>query len=221
MDNELKPTSNTTRLSKALLTPQVGLATLTVAAILLTVWSYSYFGKYRPFADLIDQSTNSPLAQIGLQMDDAVISVRGQGRLRLRVAARQITVSRDRRSITVDGLHDGILYDNRERPEVQFDAGRMVYDTPTGDMASTADTNLVLTGGITASTVANDGFRLAAAQATWNSVTGIVQSLDSVNITFAHASGTAVADGVRYDTRTRNLSVARMHGTLRIAKLVQ
>jgi hypothetical protein len=213
--------TRTARATRALLTPQAGLALVTVGAVVLTVWSYGYFGKYRPFADLIDQSTTSPLTQIGLQMEDAVISVRGKGHLRLRVNAREITVSRDRRSITVDGLRDGLLYNSQEQPAVKVAADRMVYQTPTGDMASTTDTDLALTGGIEATTVAPGGPRLAASTAVWNSVTGIVQSSAPVTITFAHDSGTAVADGLRFDTRTHNLYVARMRGTLRIAKLVQ
>jgi hypothetical protein len=197
------------------------LIALTVAALAVTVWSYQYFGKYQPFASLMNQQNGSPFSQIGLTIDNASIVVRSGGKRRFQVAAREVTYSRDHRIITVDTLRNGLLYDANERPQVKFDAGRIVYETPSGDISTTAGAYVQLTGGIDATTYTPNGPRLRADQLSWNAVKSQVVVPGQVDITFARRSGDAVASDVIYDTQTHNLTVQHVHGTFHASKLVQ
>jgi hypothetical protein len=47
---------------------QSSLIALSVVLVGVTFVAYRYFGRYQPFADLINQSTTSSLGQIQLQV---------------------------------------------------------------------------------------------------------------------------------------------------------
>lgn len=202
-------------------TPLNGLILLTVAAIAVTVWSYHYFGKYRPFASILDQESNPAFAQIGMTVNDAQIQVRAGGKRKFRVSARRVSYSRDHRVIVLDGLSNGVLYDNHEQPRMKFDAGQVIYRTPVGEVSTAEGATVHLIGGVDATTYASGGTRISTDQIFWDSNQSYVEAPDSVNIVFPHRSGLATATDVVYYSRTRNLHVKHVHGTFAASKLVQ
>jgi len=101
-----------------------------IAFVGLTAWSLRYFAHYQPLTALGQSYARPDLGQIGLEADDVLVVAHEGGRRRWRVSARTLTLSRDRRTVSVDGIRQGILYDTGGRPEVSLTAGRAVYQTP-------------------------------------------------------------------------------------------
>lgn len=200
--------------------PVNALVLLIVLAVALTTYLYRYYGRYQPFADLVSQSV-AQSSDIGIEINDASIVVRSHGHSRLHVSAGKIEFSRDRRTITIDNLHDGVLYDNAGRPAVRVAAGEVVYTTPTADLSDTTDSSLRLTGGVTASTVHSGGPTISTDDVVWNAYRKTVTTARPVRITFPHESGKATANGVVYYVDSHNLTTGPIQGTFHIAKLVQ
>ena len=193
---------------------------LTVAVIAATVWSYRYFGKYSPFASFLSPDDQS-LSQIGLSMQNARFSVRSGGHRRLKASALTVNFSRDRRTIFVDGIHDGVLYDQNERPQVKFDAGYMQYATPSGEISTTVGATVQLSQGVHASMLKPRGLLISTDEFSWNAGTGEVHAPGHVTISFPGGSGVADAYDVVYNTHSHNIDTRRVHGTFRASKLVQ
>ena len=193
---------------------------LTVAVIAATVWSYRYFGKYSPFASLLNRQ-DDVLSQISLTIDNAHISVRSGGHPRMRADAREVTFSRDRRTVFVNGIRNGVLFDQEAKPQIHFDAGQMVYDTPSGEISTTVGATVQLSQGIHAAIVRPVGPRISTDELTWNATTGEVHAPGDVQIDFPKSSGTAVAHDVVYNAHSHDLATRHVHGTFRASKLVQ
>ena len=193
---------------------------LTVAVIAATVWSYRYFGKYSPFASLLNRQ-DDVLSQISLTIDNARISVRSGGQPRLKATAREVTFSRDRRTVFVNGIHDGVLFDQQAKPQVHFDAGQMVYNTPSGEISTTVGATVQLSRRIHASIVRPVGPNISTDELTWNATTGEVHAQGDVQIDFPKGSGIAVARDVVYNAHSHDMAARHVHGTFRASKLVQ
>lgn len=132
---------------------------LGAAFVAVSAWSLRYFGRYQPFADLTNGQMNAFSAP-GLEVSDAMITGRQGGKRRWRVAARQITVSRDRRAITVSGITDARLFDAQERPLLSAQAGQASYEAPLFGLIFGASNVLRLTGGIHARALRPAGLTL-------------------------------------------------------------
>ena len=132
---------------------------LGAAFVAVSAWSLRYFGRYQPFADLSNGQMNAFNAP-GLEVSDAVVTGRQDGKRRWQVAARQITVSRDRRTVTVNGITDARLFDAQERPLLSAQAGQASYETPLFGLIAGASSILHLAGGIHARALRPAGLTL-------------------------------------------------------------
>ncbi len=126
------------------------LSLLGIAFVGLTAWSLRYFSRYQPLTAFGQDYDQPGLGQIGMKAGDVLVVAHEQGRRRWRVSARTLTLSRDRRSVSVDGIRQGILYDTGGKPEVSLDAGHAFYQTPFGQIGTVAAGALRVDGGVRA-----------------------------------------------------------------------
>ncbi len=121
-----------------------------VAFVGLTAWSLRYFSRYQPLTAFGQSYAQPGLGQIGLEAHDVLVVAHEGGRRRWRVSARTLTFSRDRRTVSVDGIRQGLLYDAGGKPEVSLAAGRAVYQTPFGQIGMATAGTLRVEGGVRA-----------------------------------------------------------------------
>ena len=112
--------------------PRILLICAGIVLTFLAAWSLRYFSGVEPLMALSKNYTKPGLGQIGLQAGVALVIGHERGHRLWRMSARTMTFSRDRRSLTVDGIRQGILYDSHERPLVSLTAGHAVWQTPFG-----------------------------------------------------------------------------------------
>jgi len=108
-----------------------------IAFVALTAWSLRYFSHYQPLTSLSQGYLQPGLGQIGLEASDVLVVAHEDGRQRWRVAAKTLTFSRDRRTVSVEGIRQGLLYDLRGKPEASLRAGHAVYQTMFGTIGTT------------------------------------------------------------------------------------
>lgn len=198
---------------------QTRLLLLAIAVAGVTVWSYKWLGRYQPFADLMHPQTN-PMGQLELQVSDAAVTGRSGGKVRWRVKARTISVSRDQFTVTADGVHDGFFYDENERPIVRMSAPHASYQSP-GGLLGTASTSLLhLSGGVQARILRTGGPDFRTQELVWDERNHLVQSPGQATAVFPNGAGSATGSDIRFDTSTLDLSLRRLHGTFRIGRLV-
>lgn len=121
-----------------------------IAFVGLTAWSLRYFSSYRPLASFSSGYLQTGLGQIGLQAHDVVVVAHAGGRRRWRVSAQTITFSRDRRTLSADGITNGVLYDERGAPEAKLTAGHAIYSSTFGTLDAAGMNTLRLQSNIRA-----------------------------------------------------------------------
>ena len=88
-----------------------------IAFVGLTAWSLRYFSRYQPLTAFGQDYAQPGLGQIGLEANDVLVVAHEDGQRRWRVSARTLTFSRDRRTVSVDGIRQGLLYDTDGRSD--------------------------------------------------------------------------------------------------------
>jgi len=121
-----------------------------IAFVGLTAWSLRYFSRDLPLTPLGQNYAQPSLGQIGLAANDVLVVAHEGGRRRWRVSAQTLTLSRDRRTVSVDGIRQGTLYDTGGRPEVLLSAGHALYQTPFGQIGTVAAGSLRVDRGVRA-----------------------------------------------------------------------
>jgi len=104
----------------------------------LTAWSLRYFSSSQPLSAFGSGYAQPDLGQIGLVASDVLVVVHERGRRRWRVSAGTLTLSRDRRTVSVNGIRQGMLYDAGGKPEVSLTAGHALYQVPFGQIGVAA-----------------------------------------------------------------------------------
>ncbi len=156
--------------------PRTVLIIVGIALTVLAAWSLRYFSGVEPLTVLSKKYAQSGLGQIGLQAGDAVVVGHERGHRRWRMAARTVTFSRDRRSLTVDGIRDGILYDTRTYPLVSVNAAHAVWQTPLGTLSAANAGTLKLDGGVLARVLTREHPILQSQAVDWDSLRNQVVS---------------------------------------------
>ena len=167
------------------------LVLLGIAFVVLTAWSLRYFAGVSPLAALTQNYAQPGLGGIGLQATDVLVVGHSGGRRRWRMAAGMVTFSRDRRSLTVDGLRNGLLYDERGKPLVALTAGRAAYATPFGALGFSSGANLRLEGRITARVLAEPKPVLQTQSLAWDSFRNQISSTTPITVTLPRLTVTA------------------------------
>ena len=184
---------------------RVLLVALALALAGLSAWSLRYFKRYQPLADLMQGPAFQD--QVGLQMTDAVVTGRVDGRRRWRVAAHQITFSRDQRQVSVDGIRHGLLFDPQERPLVTLTAGGAIYQSLQPVFGAGAQGTLQVGGGLRARLLRPYGPTVTTASLGWDPGASVISSPGPVMAQFpAHAGAVSgvrlAADSVQWAART-------------------
>jgi len=117
----------------------------------LTTWSLRFFSQAQPLAAFGAGYTQPGLEQVGLKASGVLVVASEGGRRRWRASATTLTLSRDRRTANVEGIHQGTLYDADGKPEISLEAGHAFYAVPFGQIGTpTALGTLRVDGGVRA-----------------------------------------------------------------------
>lgn len=152
------------------------LSLLGIAFVGLTAWSLHYFSRYQPLTSLAQGYVQPGLGQIALQATDVLVVAHEGGRRRWRVSAQTLTFSRDRRTVSVDGIRQGLLYDGQGRTEASLTAGHAVYQTTFGPISDSAAGTLRLDTQIRAVLLTAQHPVLQAQTLVWNSLNNRLSS---------------------------------------------
>ncbi len=150
--------------------PRVLLTGVGIALALLAAWSLRFFSGVEPLTALTKNYAQAGLGQIGLQADDARVIGHERGHRRWRMTARTVTFSRDRRSLTVDGIRQGVFYDAYAHPLVSVTAGHAAWQMPFGPLSLSNAGMLRLDGGILATVLTPDRPLLQSQAVVWDSL---------------------------------------------------
>lgn len=194
---------------------------LTFAVIAVTIWSYRYFWKYRPFAGYIDQYSDTSANQFSLQINNATVRLHSNHHKILQITSQKIVFSKDHRFITAYNIHNGSIFNNKEKPVLHIDAANAFYTTPTGSIDTFNNGFLNLTGGVHAMTTGDKPITLQTQNLTWDANKSQINAPGDVIIVFPKKAGTATATDVVYDTTTHNMIIRKIHGYMHTGKLVK
>ncbi len=172
-------------------TLRILLVLIGIAFVALTAWSLRYFAGTQPLAPLTQGYNQPGLGGIGLLATDVVVVGHSAGRRRWRMAAGTVTFSRDRRSLTVEGIRNGLLYDRLGKPQVSLSAARAAYQTPFGAMGFSSGANLRLDGQIRATILAAPRPILVTQSLVWDSFRNQISSPTPVSVTLPRLTVTA------------------------------
>ena len=184
-----------------------------IAFVGLTAWSLRYFSQYQMLAPLGQDYVQPGLGQIGLKAGDVLVVAHEQGRRRWRVSARTLTLSRDRRTVSVDGIRQGTLYDAGGKPEASLTAGHALYATPFGQIGAGAAGTLRVDQGVRAVLLSPQRPVLTSQALLWDAARNELSSPGPLTAAVPRLSVTA-GDGT-YDKPPGAASLAA-HGTLRL-----
>ena len=162
-----------------------------ITFVVLTAWSLRFFAGTEALASLTQGYAQTGLGEIGLQATDVIVVGHAGGRRRWRMAAGTVTFSRDRRSLTVEGIRNGLLYDGRGKPQVSLSAAHAAYQTPFGAMGFSSGANLRMDGRIRATVLAAPQPVLVTQSLTWDSFRSQISSPTPVSVTLPRLTVTA------------------------------
>jgi len=156
--------------------PRILLIVVGIALSLGAAWSLRYFSGIEPFTALTKSYVQPGLGQVGLQATETRIIGYDRGKTRWRMAARTLTFSRDRRSLAVEGIRQGTLYDSRGRPIVSITADHALWQTQFGTLDLANSGMLRLDGGIVARVNISDHPVLQSQSLIWDSQRNTITS---------------------------------------------
>jgi len=200
--------------------PRLWLIFVGIAFAGLAAWSLRYFSGVEPLTALSQNYAQAGLGQIGLQANDAHVIGHERGRRRWRMTARTVTFSRDRHSLTVDGIRQGILYDAREHPLFSVTAGHAVWQTPFGSLSLSNAGTLRLDGGILATVLTPDHPLLQSQAILWDSLHNQIVSPGPITAAVPRLTVTAGSGIYALPTGAmvpENVSAQNVRGRLRLS----
>ncbi len=118
---------------------------------MLAAVSLRLFSEQGPLAAFSSGGQMDETQQIGLEADDVQVVGHSAGAVRWRMAAKTVTLSRDRRMISVQGIRRGALYGTNNRPSVSLTADAAQYTTPFGMVGISGLGSLRMDGNVKAS----------------------------------------------------------------------
>ncbi|MGI4788547.1 MAG: hypothetical protein ACRYFS_06820 [Janthinobacterium lividum] len=193
-----------------LLNPRVVLVCVGIAFAVLAVASLRYFSQYQPLQSLTGHNMMGGTAQIALEADDVQVVGRDSGKVRWRMAAQTVTLSRDRRVITVSGIRRGALYAADGKPDVSLTADQATYTTPFGMLSLGSEGFLRVSGNVLAHVLTAAHPQIKTQQIVWNSVSNELSCTVAVTATLPRL--TVTAGNAAYDSTPG----APAHGTMRL-----
>jgi hypothetical protein len=171
--------------------PRVLLVCVGLLIALLAALSLRYFSRYQPLTALTNSGLMGEAGQIALEADDVQVVGRNSGKVRWRLAAQTVTLSRDRRVITIHGIHKGALYAADGRPAVALTADQAVYATPFGMLGLGSAGYLRVSGHVAAHVLTAAHPEINTQQIVWNSLSNELTCPGAVTATLPKLSVTA------------------------------
>ena len=177
--------------------PRVLLVCLGVTVAVLAALSLRYFSQYQSLTALTSGGLMGEAGQIALEADDVQVVGRSSGHVRWRLAAQTVTLSRDRRVLTIHGIHKGALYaaDVTGRPAVSLTADQATYATPFGILGLGSAGYLRVSGNVAAHVLTAAHPDLKTQQIVWNSLSNeltcpgaVTASLPKLSVTAGNAA---------------------------------
>ena len=162
-----------------------------IAFVGLTAWSLRYFSGYQPLTALTKNYAQAGLGQIGLQAEGVLVVGHDRGRRRWQMAARCVTFSRDRRSLSIGGIRQGLLYDKSGKTLVSVTAGHASYQTVFGTVGASATGTLRLDSGIRAVVLTPQQPILQSQALVWDVLRSELSCPAAVTVTLPRLSVTA------------------------------
>ncbi len=153
--------------------PRVLLVCLGIAIAIAAALSLRWFSTYAPLTAL-DGGGLPGADQFALEADNVQVVGRGGGTVHWRMKAQTVALSADRRTITITGIHRGILYGDAGRPSVLVSAARAVYGTPFGSIGSGSAGDLSVSGHVTAQVLSAEHPTLKTERMEWNTVSSVL-----------------------------------------------
>ena len=171
--------------------PRVLLVCVGIAFAVLAAVSLHYFSQYQPLQAFSRGGLIGGAEQIALEADDVQVVGRTSGSVRWRMAAQTVTLSRDRRVITIGGIRRGALYAADGHPAVALTANQASYETPFGLLSLGSGGYLRVSGNVQAQVLSAAHPALSAQQIVWNSASNELSSPGTVTATLPKLSVTA------------------------------
>lgn len=185
-----------------------------IAFVGLTAWSLRYFSRYQPLSAFGAEYAQPGLGEVGLRADDVLVVAHEGGRRRWRVAARTLTFSRDRRTVRVDSIRQGLLYDPEGKPEVSLTAGHVVYSTPLGTVGASPIGTLRVDTNVRAVVLSAQRPTLDTQVLVWDALRGELSSPGPLTATMPRL---AVSAGSGVYDRPPGPAASTPEGTLRLS----
>ena len=185
--------------------PRTVLILVGIALTIVAAWSLRYFSGVEPLTVLSKNYSQAGLGQIGLKASDAHVIGHERGHQRWRMTAQTVTFSRDRRSLVVDGIRDGVFYDVHKHPLISIKAAHAVWQTPLGALSAANAGTLRLEGGVLATVLTPEHPILHSQVIIWDSLRTQVISPGTVSAAIPRMTITAGSGTYTLPSLTPNL----------------
>lgn len=192
-----------------LLNPRVLLVCLGIVIAVAAALSLRWFSQYQPITAL---GGGGPMGadQFALQADNVQVVGRGGGTVHWRMKAQTVSLSQDRRTITVAGIRRGTLYSEAGRPSVVVSADRAVYGTPFGTVGSGSAGSLSVSGHVAAHVLSAEHPALQTERLEWDTLSSVLTC--PVSVTARLPKLTVTAGNAAYTSPPGS----PLHGVLRL-----
>ena len=170
--------------------PRVLLVCLGIAIAAAAAASLRWFSTYQPLSALGGGGLPGT-DQFALEADNVQVVGRGGGTVHWRMRAQTVSLSQDRRTITVAGIRRGTLYSEAGRPSVVVSADRAVYGTPFGSIGPGSAGNLSVSGHVTAHVLSTERPTLNTERMEWNTLSSVLTCPAAVTATVPKLTVTA------------------------------
>ena len=199
---------------------RLAVTAITILAAVTVFYSLRHFGKYQPYADLLQNSDGFPVSRIGISMQEATVEGRSSVGKRLwRVTASVIEISKDRRTVSATKLHNGTTYSSSGDKTLEFSAAYATYSVPYGYSSSTdIGSNLLVNGGIYARATQFGKPVFTTPTLTWDPNRNLIVFPGQVNVNYPNGTAVVKAQNLEYDIQSGNLVAHRITGLFKVDK---
>jgi len=192
------------------------LVIVTLALSVLTVWSWRYFARYRPFADL---SQGPSMSDANVKIDTVFVRGTTHGIRTWDLHAARAILSHDRLDLNAQTVDSATLYSDKGTRIVSLSADSARFHNAFSiDASSPVSGLLTISGHVQALVYGPHRLTLQADRAIWNPVTNLLIVPGQTTARFA--GGKATGQNLTIDVRSGQITLSDLHGTFVAAKLV-
>ena len=177
------------------LNPRVILVCVGIIIAVAAAASLRYFSQSQTLPGFSNGGGLSGAGQLALEADDVQVVGRSGGAVHWRMAARAVTLSRDRQVITVSGIRRGALYAAGGRPSALLTADQASYTTPFGVLGFSGMGALRVEGHVQAQVLTPEHPNLRTEQIVWDSASNelscpaaVIATLPKLTVTAGNAA---------------------------------